>query len=181
MPLSVLPLDSMDERHPGLTPALAASNLEAARVCLDRHHLSPTEFTLENEDGITHVAVVWDRPDDRCWRAWANEIDTTEAGASACVIAAVELLKGLVAIRRAETRTGADYYIALPGQSIDDLEDALRLEVSGTDRGSKEVVARRLTQKVEQAMRGNSNLPAVAGVVGFQAQLIALHAVEVIP
>ncbi|HEY7617774.1 MAG TPA: hypothetical protein VH744_13295, partial [Terriglobales bacterium] len=56
-----------------------------------------------------------------------------ESGAYACALAATELARGYVAVGRAETRTGADYYIALSGQIIEDLEDCLRLEVSGTD------------------------------------------------
>jgi hypothetical protein len=99
-------------------------------------------------------------------------------GAYACALATAELIQGLVAIRRAETRTGADYYIGPADQTFEDLEGCLRLEVSGIDRGTVAAVARRLQQKIEQAAAGNSNLPAMAGVVGFQPQLIMLHVVE---
>jgi hypothetical protein len=61
---------------------------------------------------------------------------------------------------------------------MDDLEGCLRLEVSGTDRGTASAVARRLREKIEQTMVGKSNLPAMAGVVGFYAQLIMLQLVE---
>jgi len=47
-PPQKLPLANMHERHPGLTPAKAESYLEAARVCLDRHHASPTIFNVKN-------------------------------------------------------------------------------------------------------------------------------------
>lgn len=122
--------------------------------------------------------VTWELPGERVKGAWANETDTTEAGAYACVLAAVELLYGMVAVRRAETRTGADYYIALPGTRADDLENLIRLEVSGVDRGTPSDVVRRLNDKLEQAARGNSNLPAIAGVVGFRARLIRLEHLE---
>lgn len=46
--LPVLPLENMDKRHQGFTAPVASSFLEAARVCLDRHHTSPQEFTLED-------------------------------------------------------------------------------------------------------------------------------------
>jgi hypothetical protein len=49
-----LPLLNMADRHHALTPALAASYLEAAIICLDRHHLSPKEFTIDN-DGTESV------------------------------------------------------------------------------------------------------------------------------
>ena len=122
--------------------------------------------------------VTWELTGERVKGAWANETDTTEAGAYACVLAAVELLYGMVAVRRAETRTGADYYIALPGTRADDLENLIRLEVSGVDRGTPSDVVRRLNDKLEQAARGNSNLPAIAGVVGFRARLIRLEHLE---
>jgi hypothetical protein len=45
--------------------------------------------------------------------AWANTTDTTETGAYGIAIAAVEVTDGLVTVARAETRTGADYAIAV--------------------------------------------------------------------
>jgi hypothetical protein len=77
-----------------------------------------------------------------------------------------------------ETGTGADDYIGPPDQSRDDLEGCLRLEVSGTDRGTASAVARRLREKIEQAMVGHSSLSAMAGVVGFDAQRMLLQLVE---
>ena len=142
---------------------------EAARVCLDRHHISPTEFVVHNGTSIVHARVEWEATDERSQAAWANHIDTTEAGAYACALAAVELTGGLVAIRRGETGTGADYYIGPPDQPLDDLEGCLQLKVSGTDRGTAAAVARRLREKIEQASVGHSNLSAMAGGVGFYA------------
>lgn len=83
----------------------------------------------------------------------------------------------MVAVRRAETRTGADYYIGLVDRDLEDLENCLRLEVSGTDLGKSEV-KKRLIKKLEQAKQGNSNLPALAAVVGFKVQLILLQTVD---
>jgi hypothetical protein len=174
---SYLPLTDMANRHRGLTQPIATSYLEAARVCLDRHHTSPTEFVVQNGTEAVGVLVEWEATDERSRGAWANHIDTTETGAYACALAAVDLTEGLVAIRRAETGTGADYYIGPPDQPLDDLEGRLRLEVSGTDRGTASAVARRLREKIEQAAVGNSNLPAMVGVVGFYAQLIMLQLV----
>ena len=57
---------------------------------------------------------------------------------------------------------------------ISDLEDCLRLEVSGVDRGPEQTVRQRLNAKLRQAAAGDSNLPALAGVVGFKARLIAI-------
>jgi hypothetical protein len=62
-----------------------------------------------------------------------------------------------------------------------DLEEAIRLEASGVNRGAAPYVQRRLRQKVRQALESNSNLPAIAGVVGFEAKLVLLQELEVVP
>lgn len=168
----------MASRHPALKTPIAEFYETAACVCLDRHHTTPTTFLLALRVDQETVQVNWEPQDDETRRAWANEIDTTEAGAYACVIAAVELLTGMVAVRRAEGGTGADFYIGPPGAGREDLEDCLRLEVSGVDRGTPEQVARRLDQKIGQVIRGRSDLPAYAGVVGFRSKQILLSQVE---
>ena len=93
-----LPIDDMAERHPGLSAGTALSYHEAARVCLDRHHHSPLSFSLETPDATTSALVKWDKPDQQCLAAHANEIDATEWGAYCCALATTELLLELVAI-----------------------------------------------------------------------------------
>jgi hypothetical protein len=173
-----LPIHDLSARHPGLTDAVASYYTEAARVCLDRHHQSPIGLQIDNSGTGLSTSVEWEATDERTRNAHANEIDATEAGAYACVLAAVELATRMVAIHRAETATGADYYIAPAGTTAADLEAALRLEVSGVDKGSPAAVNRRLSVKLEQAAMGASNLPALAGVVGFRARLIMLQPVQ---
>jgi hypothetical protein len=175
--LPLLPLQDMDQRHQALTPSLAGSYLEAARVCLDRHHESPKEFTLIDDEVELIAQVEWELTDDRIKAAWANVDDTTRDGAYACAIATTELLRGMVAIKRAETRTGADYYIAPIDQNLEDLENCFRLEVSGT-HSDKSEVKRRLSSKLKQAKQGKSNLPALAIVIGFKVRLILLKTVD---
>ena len=138
----------------------------------------PTDFGLDRNGTRSAAVVRWHSPDARTYGAWANETDTTEAGAYACALAAVELTDDLVAVRRAETRTGADYYIAPKGAAPDDLEDCRRLEVSGVDRGSENTINQRLRTRLKQAAAGTSNLPALVGVVGFRARLIILSDLE---
>jgi hypothetical protein len=181
MTLPVLPLRDMSDRHRGLTRALAESYLEAARISLDRHHEPPQEFALHNSPyaslEILAVLVEWEPSDERCRGAWANQDDATRDGAYACAIAATELALGLYTVRRAETRTGADYYVAPLNHVSEDLEDWYRLEVSGTNADAQEV-RRRLGNKVRQAQHGQSTLPALAVVVGFRVKLIFIQAVE---
>jgi hypothetical protein len=168
----------LDRRHPGLTGSIASAYSEAARVCLDRHHVSPVSLLLSDNDRTRTVKADWQRADKRTTEAWGNKDDATEAGAYALSLAAIEAMRGLVALRRAETLTGADYYLGRPGGRSDDLEAALRLEVSGTDEGNNAVIQARLRLKKGQARQGKSNLPAVASVVGFAALRILTEDVE---
>lgn len=176
--LPVLPIHDMHTRHYGLTLGPAMSYLEAARVCLDRHHQPPTHINIRSGERDAVAAVHWQPADDRCRAAWANVTVTTEHAAYGCVIAACELTEGLLAVRRADIGTGADYYVAPPGTGIEDLEGCLRLEVSGVDHGSAAVVQARLHDKVQQTRDGSDNLPAMAGVVGFLTRLILLERVD---
>ena len=41
-----LPIHEMDQRHPGLTQAIAEHQTEAIRVCLDRHHKKQKKRTV---------------------------------------------------------------------------------------------------------------------------------------
>jgi hypothetical protein len=167
-----LPFHDLWQRHTGVTQAIGDCYSEAARVCLDRHHNPPATFSVEGLARNCDAVAEWQAADQRTRGAWANEIDATELGAYGLALAAIELADGMVAVRRAETGTGADYYVAPIGATVDDLENCFRLEVSGVDRGDSAALRQRLGQKVRQAMAGQSNLPAVASVVGFLAMAI---------
>lgn len=162
----------LNTRHPGISPGLSLSFSEAARVCLDRHHVSPCEFKLQDNDKNTSANAEWDQCDERLRAAWANRDDATRDGAYGIAIAAIETLRNLVAVGRAETRTGADYYLSESSNVPGDLENTIRLEVSGTDEGGNSIINARLREKLDQAKKGNSNLPAIASVVGFSARRV---------
>lgn len=55
-----------------------------------------------------------------------------------------------------------------------DLETAIRVEVSGVDRGDEGEVRARLKRKVNQAQAGKSDLPAAACIVAFKARRVAI-------
>jgi hypothetical protein len=175
-----LNIKALSERHHAITPAVAADLYEAACVCLQRHHTSPQEFELDKEGERELVEIEWDEPDERTPGARASERPTTEAGASAIVVAAVEHARGLFAVARADVGSGADYYLLPNGVPFDDLEEAVRLEVSGVNLGSARHVRQRLAEKVRQALRGDSNLPAIVGVVGFRPRLVLLQELEIL-
>jgi hypothetical protein len=172
-----LPLEHIAEQHRGLTSAIAATYIEAATICLSRHHQPPVTFEVIDDDLRVNAELAWVVPNLRAQLAWANEIDATEAGAYGCAIAAVALSRGLYAVRRAETLTGADYYVAPEGYGLEDLEGCYRLEISGTHLDTMEV-NRRLNAKLRQVRLGNSNLPAIAAVVGFRVLRIVIKTLE---
>jgi hypothetical protein len=147
-------------------------------VCLDRHHSSPLDFRIDIKWLVWEVAAEWEVTSKRIRNAWANSDDATRDGAYACVLAALETVTGMIAVRRAETRTGADYYIAKPGGGEEDLEDCIRLEISGLDAGSLSRIRQRLREKLDQAASGASNLPAIVGIVGFNAKIVMLRSVR---
>jgi hypothetical protein len=166
-------------RHPTLTQALGESLSEAAIVCLDRHHEPPVPMGIHCNSKWEVHEVRYSKPDVRTKRAYANETDTTELGAYAVSLAAVETLTGLVAVSRAETLTGADWYLSPGGAELIDLEAQVRIEISGTDRGDSNEIAQRLKKKLSQAAAGLSNLPALASVVGFKAKEVVIADLEV--
>jgi hypothetical protein len=178
MTTKFLAFSDLSKRHVGVSDGISASYSEAACVCLDRHHTSPTAFKVRDNTKNDVAGVKWIKANRRIANAWANKDDATEAGAYGLALAAIEVMRGLVAIRRAETKTGADYYLGPIGSSLDDLEVSYRLEVSGTDEGGASIIDARLKQKIDQALNGNSNLPAIASVVGFAALKIAFADVE---
>jgi len=91
-------------------------------------------------------------------RAYSNELDATEQGVYAVSFTAVEALAGLVAVRRAEMLTGADYYVAPLGTDPEDMESYLRMEVSGVGAGNETIIRARLRQKLRQTENGRSCL-----------------------
>ena len=178
MPSPVLPFQILAERHVGVTPENAAEYAQAAAICLSRHHQSPIEFVLRVNNAEQSASLEWQIPDERTRRAWANADDATRDGAYALALAGVELTLGLAAIQRAETKSGADYYVAPINDLSEDMETWIRLEISGVDRGNETAVNQRLRRKLQQLKFGASNAPAFAAVVGFSARLIAIQALE---
>lgn len=168
-------LNALHERHQGLTKAVCDAYAEAAHVCLSLHHQPPVDIVVTTPEEESTFGMTWTVPGERERRAWANLIDAVEAGAYAMAIAAVEGVHQWFAVSRAETLTGADYYVGPAGA---DLETAFRLEVSGTNEGNAAELRARLKRKTEQALAGRSALPAVACVVGFRNGSILVSSLQ---
>ena len=124
------------------------------------------------------VLVEWSPADVNTRAINRNERDATEAGAYACILAAVELAEGLVTLGRSPHGTGSDFYVAPTGSTFEDLDRAVRLEVSGTDTGNPNDIGYRLAEKVEQLHQGDGSEDGIAGVVGFRERLIRLEWVK---
>jgi len=174
----MLQLWDLYRRHPGVTRALGRSYCEAASVCLEKFHTRPKASEIVVDGAQRTVPLDW-RPANRrrIRAAFANATDATRDGAYAVALAAVDFAYGWVAVRRAETLSGADYYLATVNEHGSELEDAIRLEVSGTLSG-RNVVKRRVADKRHQLLRGTSNLPGLAAVVSFKDAVIEMQMVH---
>lgn len=168
-------LGSLHLRHPGLYEPLCRAYADAAAICLSESHTSPVEIEIRREDMSCLRELSWNEPPRDAVASWRNAHEATEQGACSVGLATVEAELGVVALSRAETRTGADFYIAPPGQG---LELAYRLEISGTQTGMLRDLHSRLRQKVRQTRRGLSRRPALACVVGFRIRMVALAFLE---
>jgi hypothetical protein len=154
------------------------------RGSLDRHHAPPTTLAVTTHDARSlSYSVGWTPTGTRERAAWANDTDTTEAAAYAVVLAAAEAVYGLFAAERVVVGGGADYWVSrtpLAGNSVDgqlDLEDAIRLEVSGMDKYENEAnLLYRLSKKAEQIAHANSG-PGLAGVVAFDLMQMRFRSV----
>lgn len=175
--MSDVSIDDLHLVHPGISPGVAAALAEAARVCLDRHHEPPVEMDIEDDQGSETVSMTWTPADDRTHGAWANELDATRDGAYACTSAGLKQRTGLLTVRRAESETGADYFVA-PAETATDRTTWIRLEVSGVNHGNRAVIARRLREKLSQLRKASASSPGIAGVVGFRERVIQLSVLE---
>ena len=169
----LLRLEDLSERH-DIDPHQLQGYADAAKVRLGAHHASPVDFEVISKGETVVYEVTWARCDDKLRRSYNNADDAKRDGAYVMAFAAVDELEGLVSIARAETKTGADYYVAPAGTSPADLESAFRLEVSGTD-GTPNEVRQRLKEKQEQTRKGTGAEPAIAAVVGFKTKLILVE------
>lgn len=157
-------------RHYGLTKAVSDSYAEAAQVELGRYHNSPVRFELVNNGAQAMELAFWSPPDARQTAAWNNRTDTTTMAAYSLALSAIEASRDLFAVGRAENLTGADYYVDKAG--VQNFETASRLEVSGISKSDDANLTQRLRQKIMQAKNGQSELPAIACVVGFSSHKI---------
>ena len=173
-PLSAFPdLYQLFERHTGFYRPLCVAYADAAGICLGRHHESPTDFELVTDTSSCFRELSWLVPTIETKANWNNSDDAVRDGAYSVALAAVEVELGYVSLMRAEKKTGADYYVGPPGT---DVENAFRLEVSGTEADGAEVEYR-LKEKLKQ-LRAVSDDLGYACIIGFKVKRVALSSLE---
>lgn len=168
-------LYTLHQRHPGLYRPLSEAYADAAALCFGDTQKPPIDLAIHYGRSTCLREVSWREPTGEARASWANPDDATRDGAYCVSLATVEVELGYVGLERADRRTGADFYVGAPGS---DLEESLRLEVSGVRAGDLGSVQARLREKTEQARRGRSDRPAIACVVGFTAKVVAFTRVE---
>jgi hypothetical protein len=168
------------ETHPGLTEEKAATLCTSARVCLYRHHRPPTGIEVHVDDVVSKHVTTWAAPTAREKRVNGNALDAACDGAYAIALMCLERKLALVAVGRAEHRSGADWYIAPPGRGLDEAgapnpDDpmVLRLEVGGHD--DRPSLPYELKCKVEQLRLGSSAVPGIAAIVGFKKARVLIE------
>lgn len=177
-PASELSLDDLAAIHPCITEELAGALAQAAKVCLDRHHRPPIALFVEEGAIEDNVSLRWEPTSARARAGWGDQNDTIEWTAVGVALAFLGTARELVAVRRARRVSGADYYVAAKGASLDDLEGAVRLEISGIESGGVSEVRRRLFEKLSQLHRAAEFTPGIAVVVGFAARAVHLATLD---
>lgn len=168
MAKKTLKIQNLGIRHYGLTASLGAVYEEAASVRLSNYHTPPKEVSIVDGRNSISAHVEWVPAGHRTCAAYGDTRAATEQGAYGLALAALELTRGYVAIHRAEQGSRVDYYLAPIGSHFSDLEESIRLEVSGIDDDTEKKLRIRLKKKLEQASKGDANMPAIAAVVGFR-------------
>jgi hypothetical protein len=129
---------------------------------------------------VSERSVRWKAPTARESRANMNANDATCEGAYAVTLVCLERMLDLVAVGRAEVRSGADWYVAPPGRGVDedgapnpDDPEIRRVEVGGHD--DRDSLPYELKLKVQQLQAGASAVPGIAAIVGFKKRKVLLQ------
>ncbi|MCZ7608073.1 MAG: hypothetical protein M5U25_18835 [Planctomycetota bacterium] len=158
--LDVTALDKTTVMSAGLRTHLQ----EAAYVMLSGYHKPPTTSAklVEGDSGSQRDAeVLWREPTDLEVSTHQNSKDATEYAAYALAAAFVHATEGFTLVGRMPQGTGADFWML---RDSDNEDDIVRVEASGIADGH---LGKRLREKVDQILKGNSNLPGLAFVARF--------------
>lgn len=154
----------------GLTPEVADAFAQAAAVCLDSQCHKPGALLHVQRRSASHHSLDWTPPTQQARRAWRDEREATEYGASGIAILIAFRIMGFSVTSRSRKGTGFDYWLGRdPGQPP--FREEVRLEVSGIRRGGARDIRRRVNAKRRQMARGSSRLPGFVMVIEFSEPL----------
>jgi hypothetical protein len=170
-----LPIATLHEHHYGVDETLSATYARAALVCLERHHKPPVSVQVSADTvGTDQYQVDWEPLKKRAKTAYGNPVDASHLGAYGLVLAALEAHLNMVTVDRAPIGSGSDCYVQPLGTDTNpddgklDMEQAMRLEVSGIDCDSAAAFNAHVRRKVAQVHNGSSIYPGMAGVAGYK-------------
>lgn len=149
--------------QPGLDEGLLGALRAARAVALARHHESPVQLDVDDAGKTVTLTLAFAPPSPRSRSAWADRDRTTEWAAEAIALEVVHATRSMGTIRRAARGTRFDWYVGCPGT---DLEDAVALEIGGTDAQPLRAVLKR---KLRQLRRRPGGQPGLAVVVQMSA------------
>ena len=118
--------------------------------------------------GITHF--LWPGVTAQAYRAWQDEEEATEYGASGIAILLANRILGYAVMSRSRKGTGFDYWLGRD-TARPPFQDEARLEVSGIRRGDATDVRKRVAEKRRQVASAPSSLPGFVIVVEFSEPL----------
>jgi hypothetical protein len=184
--LPILDIYSLYFRHPGMAKEIADNLAVNAAVCMERHSRSPRTWSVRaDQDHPIDYVTSWEMPTPAQVRACANQDDATRDGAYGLALAAIDVHLGYVALRRAEGRTGVDFYVIPAGTEVSpspdlDIErdDLVGFEVSGISDDTDSMLRTRVNRKIEQVRSGKLPFQSIVGVVGFRSARIVFRRVE---
>ena len=168
---------------PGLSKEMAALQLQASIVCLDRNGHSPGSFlenNFEDRDTIQSELFWSDATNDQVKRTWADLIEATEFGASGIACLLIVKMTKYTILEQSIKDTGFDYWLCTKEDFFSEdyqvFPRRARMEVSGIFRERKgNTVASRIKIKDRQIRRSDSTaLPAYVAVVEFGKPQTAL-------
>jgi hypothetical protein len=179
MAVDRLELTNIHTHHPGVPETVEGFYAVAAAVCLQRHRSPPGAIEVTLRHTKESYLADWRPPSEEEKRSFGDKTDATCFGAYTVALAAAFAHMGLKAIGRSGSGTGSDWYLVPADAEIEEwyLEAAWRLEVSGSDDLGTSRLHGRMKEKVEQARRGQSQLPAYAAVVSFASATVTFEMV----
>lgn len=149
---------------PGVTPALAATMVEAACVCLHRNGHATTVALILDGDSEREFLLTWETPTPQCINSHNDKDEAAEYGAYAISFMIVLKMTKYTIIRKSRKGTRVDWFLA---QKDTLFQDAAQLEVSGLMSGTPDQFTSRVRQKNKQVSGAEKTLPAYVSVTNF--------------